>query len=65
METTTKRLKRSNSDKMIAGVCGGLANYFDLDTTLIRLAFAFATIFAGTGILAYLIMWIIVPKESF
>lgn len=62
---TTKRLKRSNADKMMAGVCGGLANYFDLDTTLIRLAFAFAAIFAGTGILIYLVMWIIVPKESF
>jgi phage shock protein PspC (stress-responsive transcriptional regulator) len=59
-----KRLKRSN-DKMIAGVCGGLANYFDIDPTLVRLAFALVAIFAGTGILAYLIMWIIVPKENF
>ena len=60
-----KRLKRSNVDKMLAGVCGGLAKYFDLDTTLIRLAFAFAAIFAGSGILIYLVMWIIVPKENF
>jgi phage shock protein PspC (stress-responsive transcriptional regulator) len=59
-----KRLKRSN-DKMIAGVCGGLANYFDIDPSLVRLAFALVAIFAGTGILAYLIMWIIVPKENF
>jgi phage shock protein C len=59
-----KRLKRSN-DKMIAGVCGGLANYFDMDPTLVRLAFAVVAIFGGTGILAYLVMWIIVPKENF
>ncbi len=59
-----KRLKRSN-DKMIAGVCGGLANYLDIDPTLVRLAFALVAIFGGAGILAYLIMWIIIPKESF
>ncbi len=60
-----KRLKRSNVDKMLAGICGGLAKYFDLDATLIRLAFAFAAIFAGSGVLIYLVMWIIVPKENF
>jgi phage shock protein PspC (stress-responsive transcriptional regulator) len=59
-----KRLKRSISDKMLAGVCGGIANYFDFDSTLIRLAFAFAAIFAGSGLLLYIIMWIIVPKEN-
>ena len=61
---TPKRLKRSVSDKMLAGVCGGLAKYFDFDSTLIRLVFAFAAVFAGTGILAYLVMWIIVPRED-
>ncbi len=60
-----KRIKRSVQDKMLGGVCGGLANYFDSDPTLVRLAFAFAAIFAGTGILIYLVMWIIVPKEYF
>jgi phage shock protein PspC (stress-responsive transcriptional regulator) len=59
-----KRLKRSLTDKMLAGVCGGLAKYFELDPTLIRLAFVFAVILGGTGILAYLIMWVIVPKEN-
>ena len=49
---------------MLAGICGGLAKYFEVDSTLIRLAFAFAVILAGTGILAYLIFWIIVPKED-
>lgn len=65
METTTKRIKRSNTDKMLSGVCGGLAKYFDIDSTLVRLAFAFAAIFAGTGVLIYLVMWIIVPKEDY
>ncbi len=61
---TPKRLKRSIVDKMLAGVCGGLAKYFEIDPTLVRLAFAFAAIFAGTGILIYLVMWVIVPKED-
>lgn len=65
METTPTRIKRSNSDKMVAGVCGGLGKYFNIDSTLVRLAFAFAAIFAGTGILVYLVMWIIVPKEDY
>ena len=59
-----KRLKRSITDKMLAGICGGLAKYFEVDSTLIRLAFAFAVVLAGTGILAYLILWVIVPKED-
>ncbi|MCK9410923.1 MAG: PspC domain-containing protein [Prolixibacteraceae bacterium] len=60
-----KRLMRSVKDKMIAGICGGLADYFNIDSTLVRLGFVFTVLFAGTGILAYLIMWIIVPKEEF
>jgi len=59
-----KRLKRSLSDKMLAGVCGGLAKYFEIDPTLIRLAFVLAVMIGGTGVLAYLIMWVIVPKEN-
>ena len=59
------RLKRSRFYKMIGGVCGGLAKYFKVDSTLIRLAFAFAAVFAGTGVLAYIVMWIIVPQEDY
>jgi phage shock protein C len=59
-----KRLKRSLNDKMLAGVCGGLAKYFEIDSTLIRLGLAFLAIFFGTGLIAYIIMWIIVPKED-
>jgi phage shock protein C len=59
-----KRLKRSIKDKMLAGVCGGLADYFEIDPSLIRLAFVLAVLLGGTGVLAYLVMWIIVPKEN-
>jgi len=61
-----KRLKRSLNDKMVAGVCGGIAIYTNVDSTIIRLIFAFATIFTAVfpGVLIYLILWIIVPKED-
>lgn len=52
---------RSSTDKKIAGVCGGLAEYFDLDATIIRVVWLLAVLFAGTGILVYLILWIVVP----
>ena len=56
-----KRLARSSTDKKIAGVCGGLADYFDLDPTIIRVCWLLAVLFAGTGILAYLVLWIVLP----
>ncbi|MTV25214.1 PspC domain-containing protein [Nitriliruptoraceae bacterium ZYF776] len=49
---------------MIAGVCGGVARSFGLDPTLVRLAFVFAVLFAGGGLVVYLVMWLIVPSES-
>jgi phage shock protein C len=58
-----KRLMRSRTDRKIAGVCAGLAEYFDLDVTAIRVAWALAVIFAGCGLLAYVIAWIVVPEE--
>lgn len=60
-----KRLMRSRKDRMIAGVCGGLANYMSVDPTIVRLVFALATFFTVVfpGILIYLVMWIIIPKE--
>ncbi len=58
-----KKLYRSVEDKKIAGVCGGLGDYFDIDPTIIRLIWL-AMIFAvGTGVLAYIIAWIIVPEK--
>lgn len=59
-----KKLTRSRSDKMLAGVCGGLANYFGLDPSLVRIGYALLTIFtAFAGIPVYLIMWLIVPEK--
>jgi phage shock protein PspC (stress-responsive transcriptional regulator) len=56
-----KRLVRSTTDKKIAGVCGGLADYFDLDVTIIRICWLLAVLFAGCGILAYIVLWIVLP----
>ena len=59
-----KRLYRSKKDRMICGVCGGIANYFNIDPTLVRLAFVFIAMGAGSGILAYIIAAIIIPDED-
>lgn len=56
-----RRLMRSSTDKMIAGVCAGLADYFDLDPTIIRVIWVLAFFCAGTGLLAYIILWIVLP----
>lgn len=59
-----KRLYRSRGERMIAGVAGGLAEYFNVDPSLVRLAFVALTLFGGgTGLLAYLILAIVVPLE--
>ena len=59
-----KKLYRSRSDRKIAGVCGGMADYFSLDSNLIRLA-AVASIFAGgAGLFVYVAAWAIVPEEA-
>ena len=59
-----KKLYRSETDRMLCGVCAGIGEYFGLDPTLIRLAWAFLCFFGGTGILAYIITAIIVPTQS-
>jgi phage shock protein C len=56
-----KRLMRSSRDKKIGGVCAGLADYFDLDPTLVRIVWLLAVFFAGTGFLVYIILWIALP----
>ncbi|HSF82807.1 MAG TPA: PspC domain-containing protein [Anaerolineales bacterium] len=63
MATEYKRIYRSRKERMFAGVCGGLAEYFGIDPTLVRLFFVFAALFGGPGLLAYLIMLIVVPEE--
>ncbi|WP_420582820.1 PspC domain-containing protein [Reichenbachiella sp.] len=59
----TRRLTRS-SDKMLAGVCGGIANYFDLDPTLVRIGYVVLSICSVgfPGMLVYLILWLIMPE---
>lgn len=60
-----KKLLRSVRDRKLGGVCGGLAEYFDIDPTIVRLAWAFVSLVSvGLGILAYLIAWIIVPENN-
>jgi phage shock protein C len=58
-----KRLVRSKSDRQIAGVCSGLAQYFNVDPTIIRLIFVVATLFGGPGLLVYIILAIAIPEE--
>jgi phage shock protein PspC (stress-responsive transcriptional regulator) len=59
-----KRLYRTREGRIVAGVCSGLATYFGIDATLVRLAFGVLTVFGGMGVLAYLIAWVIVPEEG-
>ena len=59
----TKRLYRIRDGRVVAGVCVGLAAYFGVDPTLVRLAFALLTVFGGVGILLYLGAWIVIPDE--
>jgi phage shock protein PspC (stress-responsive transcriptional regulator) len=59
--TAPKRLMRSSRDKKIGGVCAGLADYFDLDPTLVRVLWLLAVFCAGTGFLVYLVLWIVLP----
>tara|TARA_Y100000310_G_scaffold314134_1_gene363219 strand:+ start:2204 stop:2407 length:204 start_codon:yes stop_codon:yes gene_type:complete len=60
----TKRLYRSKDDRILGGVCGGVADYVDTDPTLIRLLWALITLVSvGIGLLAYLVAWVIVPEK--
>ena len=64
MTTQKQPLRRSKSNRMVAGVCGGLAEFFGISSFWFRLAFLLALIPGGVpGILAYIIIWMIVPSE--
>jgi phage shock protein C len=63
-ERPYRRLTLSTSDKMIGGVCGGIAAYFNVDPTLIRIIAVVLALVGGGGILAYLLAWIIMPKPG-
>lgn len=61
-----KRLIRSVNDRIFAGVCGGLAEYFDFDPVLVRIAYAFLTLFtAFSGLIFYIVLWIVMPEKKF
>jgi phage shock protein PspC (stress-responsive transcriptional regulator) len=60
--TEGRRLFRDPDDHLVGGVCAGIANYFDVDTVWIRLAFALTMLFAGSGLILYIILWIVIPK---
>ena len=59
-----KRLVRNVQDKKIAGVCSGLADYLDIDPTLVRALWILFTLLGGSGIIAYLILWLIIPESG-
>jgi phage shock protein C len=58
-----RKLMRSRTDRKIAGVCAGFAEYFDLDVTVVRVVWLIVAFFGGGGVLAYVIAWIVVPEE--
>lgn len=62
----TKRLYRSETDKMLAGVCGGIAEYLDVDPTLIRLIYVVLSFMSAfvPGVIAYLILAVVIPKRT-
>lgn len=63
--TARKRLVRPRADRKIAGVCAGLAEYFDLDITLVRVLWLIVTFFSGIipGLVGYVVAWIVMPEE--
>lgn len=60
--TYTKRIYRPKDNRMIAGVCSGVARYFNIDPTVVRILWALLVLLGGTGLLAYLICWILIPE---
>lgn len=58
------KLRKSSTNKMLTGVCGGLGETFGIDPTMIRLAWAVLTVFAGTGLLLYIVAALIIPEDD-
>jgi phage shock protein C len=63
MSEVKKKLYRSRSDRWLAGVCGGIGDYFNTDPTVIRVIFVLAGLIMGGGLFIYLILWLIIPLE--
>ena len=60
----TKRLTKSLGDKKIAGVCSGVAKYFGIDPTVVRIAWVLLVLLLGVGIFLYLVCWLLMPDDS-
>ena len=60
----SKKLYRSSKDSVLAGVCGGIGEYFNIDPVIVRIVWIVVTFIGGAGILGYLIAWVIIPKED-
>ncbi len=67
METCPKRLRRSVVNRQLAGVCGGLAEYFGLDPTVVRVGYVLLSILSGAfpGTLVYIILWLLIPEREY
>lgn len=63
-KVTSKGLYRSETNKIIAGICGGIGEYLSIDPVIFRIIFILGTIFGGWGIIVYIILWIVIPSES-
>jgi phage shock protein C len=61
--STKRRLYRSRDDRIIAGICGGLAEYFGMDSSIVRVILVIVSFLPGPSIIFYLIAWLIIPKE--
>lgn len=57
-------LTRSETNRMVAGVCGGLGEHFGIDPTIVRIVFVLLSVFGGSGVVLYLVLWLIVPRAS-
>jgi phage shock protein C len=59
----TRKLYRSRTNRKLAGICGGLGRYFNVDATLLRVLFVLLALLGGSGLVLYLVLWIIIPSE--
>ena len=58
-----KKLRRSRTDRSLAGVCGGLAQFLGINSTVVRVAMALLVLFGGMSLIVYLVMWLLIPEE--
>ena len=64
MDNNVRKLTRSTTDRRIAGVCGGLADYLTVDPVVLRIIFLISLVFGGLGFWAYLVIWLVAPEDN-